>query len=115
MSLMKITVTKADIEGGRRRDPHECAVARALRRAGLAHLGVMGMLVAVRTRRQQTSMFLPGFVQEWILDYDWGLPVQPIEFELAVPRSLQEKQRPQQRKRKRATALEELNAGKVER
>lgn len=82
---MKITVTKEDIGGGRRSDPEDCPVARALRRAGVVHFGVTGMAVMIPGERQHTSVLLPGEVQEWIMDFDWGTPVKPIEFELALP------------------------------
>jgi len=100
---MKISVTRADIEGARRRDPNDCAVARALRRAGIVHFGVMGMLVAVEMGRQQTSLFLPGQVQEWILDFDWGLPVQPFEFELTFPPALEKQVRSRPRQARQPT------------
>ncbi|SPE50672.1 hypothetical protein SBV1_120013 [Verrucomicrobia bacterium] len=82
---MKITVTKEDIDGGRRSDPEDCPVARALRRAGLAHFGVTGMAVMVGGEPLHTTLLLPGAVQEWIMDYDWGAPVKPMEFELVLP------------------------------
>ena len=80
---MKITVTRDDIDGGRRRDPNNCAVALALRRSGITHFGVTGMLVCLGPGH--TNVLLPGPVQEWIVDFDWGVPVNPIEFELALP------------------------------
>lgn len=82
---MKITVTSKDIEEGRRRDPSECPVARALRRAGISHFGVTGMLVIVQTGRKHIPLVLPATVQEWILDFDWGSAMAPIDFELRLP------------------------------
>ncbi|HWQ90906.1 MAG TPA: hypothetical protein VN673_04490, partial [Clostridia bacterium] len=82
---MKVIVTRDDIDNGRRRDPNDCAVARALRRAGVAHSGVTGMLVFLDMDRQRTSLLLPGRVQEWIVDFDWGAAVDPIEFDLTIP------------------------------
>jgi hypothetical protein len=82
---MKITVTTKDIEEGRRRDPSDCPVARALRRAGISHFGVTGMLVIVQEGRNHLPVVLPAGVQDWILDFDWGSTVAPIDFELAVP------------------------------
>lgn len=82
---MKIIVTREDIDSGRRRDPNDCAVARALRRSGVTHSGVTGMLVFLDSNRQRSSVLLPGRVQEWIVDFDWGAPVEPIEFDLVLP------------------------------
>jgi len=85
---MKITVTKEDIERGRKRDPNNCAVAMALRRAGVSHFGVTGMLVCVAAG--PTSVVLPGPVQEWIIDFDRGAPVRPMEFELSWPEAAEQ-------------------------
>lgn len=82
---MKITVTNKDIEEGRRRDPSECPVARALRRAGISHFGVTGMLVIIQEGRKHIPLVLPAAVQDWILDFDWGSAMAPIEFELSWP------------------------------
>ncbi len=82
---MKITVTARDIEKGRRRDPSECPVARALRRAGISHFGVTGMLAIIQNGRTHIPLVLPGAVQDWILDFDWGSAMSPIEFELTLP------------------------------
>jgi hypothetical protein len=94
---MRIIVTKEDIAGGRRSDPEDCPVARALRRAGIVHFGVTGMAVMIPGERQHASVLLPGDVQEWIMDFDWGSPVKPLEFELALP-----EEQPRSRARKHA-------------
>ena len=39
----------------------------------------------VQDEREHTTVLLPGKVQEWIKDFDWGTPVEPMDFELAVP------------------------------
>jgi hypothetical protein len=85
LAIMRITVTKEDIAGGRRSDPEDCPVARALRRAGLSHFGVTGMAVMMPGESQHASVLLPARVQEWIMDFDWGTPVKPFEFELTLP------------------------------
>jgi hypothetical protein len=82
---MKITVTKNDIEGGRKSDPEDCPVARALRRAGILHFGVTGMAVMVQGEREHATILLPSGVQEWIMEFDWGTQVEPMHFELALP------------------------------
>ncbi len=86
---MKITVTNDDIDQGRKRDPNNCAVALALRRAGVAHFGVTGMLVCIA--EGPASVMLPANVQEWIMEFDRGLTVGPIEFELSLPDSMEKK------------------------
>ncbi len=83
---MKITVTKQDIENGRRCDPDCCPVGRALSRAGVLHLGVVGAAVMVADGPgHAVSLPLPGAVESWILDFDGSRPVEPMSFELALP------------------------------
>jgi hypothetical protein len=82
---MKITVTKDDIAAGHRRDSKNCPVALALRRAGVNHCGVAGILVVVEQDDKRVSLVLPERAQEWIRDYDWGFAMGPFEFELTLP------------------------------
>jgi hypothetical protein len=82
---MKITVTKDDIVVGRKSDPGDCPVARALRRAGVAHFGVTGMTGMIEGRQQHGIVLLPAPVQEWIVEYDLGFPVEPMAFDLTLP------------------------------
>src|SRR2546423_13684013 len=97
---MKITVTAEDIDGGIRRDPHNCPVARALRRAGVAHSGVGGIAVMLGNQDQRMMVFLPGPAQEWIMQFDWGQPVQPFEFEIVLPSDARRKSRSLPRREK---------------
>ena len=83
---MYITVTKEDIELGQRRDPEQCAVAKALLRAGLEHLGVMGPSVMVSDGwGRLTSVKLPEVVSDWIFNFDAGNAVAPFSFEVEMP------------------------------
>lgn len=83
---MNITVTREDIEHGQRRDPEQCAIARALMRAGLDHFGVMGPSVMVADGwGRLTSLRLPESVSDWIFNFDAGNPVEPISFRLDIP------------------------------
>jgi hypothetical protein len=82
---MKIKVTEHDISEGVRRDASNCAVARALRRAGIAHAGVAGTLVLLARGARHEYVVLPGRVQEWIAEFDAGGNARPIEFELPIP------------------------------
>ena len=80
---MKITVTAQDIYEGQKRDPEQCAVARALVRAGLNHSGVMGPSVMVSDSwGRLISLPLPSAVSDWIFDFDAGKTVRPISFDL---------------------------------
>ena len=81
-----MTVTKNDIEQGQRRDPEQCAIARALVRAGLEHFGVMGPSVMVADQwGRLTSLWIPEAVGDWIFNFDAGNEVSPISFELELP------------------------------
>jgi len=88
---MNIRVTSEDIEHGQMRDPYGCPVARAVRRAGVAHFGVTGMAVMAGEDRQRTMVILPSIAQDWIKAFDYGMPVAPFEFELLLPPELEEK------------------------
>ena len=92
---MTITVTREDIENGRRCDPDCCPIGRALVRSGIEHLGVVGAGVMVMDERHYTTVVpLPGPVKDWILAFDGKRPVEPISFELMVPSKRTEKTRP---------------------
>lgn len=83
---MNITVTKEDIECGQRRDPENCAIARALVRAGLDHFGVMGPSIMVADGwGRLASLRLPEEVSDWILNFDAGNLVEPLSFKLDLP------------------------------
>ncbi len=84
---MKIEVTQQDIEQGRRCDPDCCPVGRALSRAGVTHLGVSGtVVVSDDGDRHASFLMLPEEVRDWILRFDECEPVNPITFELVLPR-----------------------------
>ena len=88
---MNIRVTSEDIEHGQMRDPYGCPVARAVRRAGVAHFGVTGMAVMAGEDRQRTMVILPSIAQDWIKAFDYGMPVAPFEFELLLPSEIEPK------------------------
>ncbi len=91
---IKVTVTKGDIEQGRRCDPDCCPIGRALARAGVTHYGVVGASVIVPDERQfAIALRLPQKVADWILDFDGRRPVEPFTFELAVPAQKKAKER----------------------
>ncbi len=82
---MTIEVTREDIQHGRRCDPDCCPIGRALSRAGVDHLGVVGSTVLVADRHKGArALRLPGNVKNWIVAFDGAQPVEPITFELPV-------------------------------
>ena len=84
---MTISVTREDIEQGRRCDPDCCPVGRALSRAGVVHFGVVGPTVMVADDAEHaTGLPLPTAVKDWILDFDGAQPVEPITFDLTLPK-----------------------------
>ncbi|PWU15831.1 MAG: hypothetical protein C5B50_14730 [Verrucomicrobia bacterium] len=86
--FMKIIVSREDIQRGQRRDPEDCPVARALRRAGIGHSGVMGAAITFTDEQQHTTLLLlPGEVQEWIARFDQGGEAEPFDFDLVLPGS----------------------------
>ena len=83
---MKVTVTEQDITTGHQFDQDQCAVARALSRAGVAHLGVMGPSVMICDESgRMIPVALPPPVRHWILDFDSGKHVGPISFDFGAP------------------------------
>jgi hypothetical protein len=80
---MRITVTREDIEVGRRYDPVRCPVARALRRSGMVYFTVMESAVRLRDEERHGGLLvLPVSVQDWIRKFDRGEPVEQVSFEL---------------------------------
>ena len=102
---MVITVTRQDIEAGRRCDPDCCPVARAISRAGIDHFGVVGASVMVVDGRQRAaSLPLPSEVKNWILDFDGSRPVEPISFELCLTANSRPRRKTAARPVRRAAA-----------
>ncbi len=85
---MTITITAEDIQRGRRCDPGCCPVGRAISRAGVEHYGVIGTQVMVPSGNSGAKALpLPHNVQNWLLDFDGCMPVEPISFELPIERA----------------------------
>jgi hypothetical protein len=84
--IMKITVTREDIQNGRRHNPSGCPVGLAIQRAGVPYCCVTGGAVVMRhEHRGTTALLLPEAVQNWIADFDQARSVEPISFELGLP------------------------------
>lgn len=85
---MKVSVTEQDVREGARLHCQLCPVARALSRAfGNAYYSVsVGPLGEVRCVARNTSGVdwyeLPPAAQAWVEQFDRGVPMPPIEFEL---------------------------------
>ena len=78
---MKITVTKEDIQKGRRGDPFLCPVARAIkRRCKLTGRKVVvgNSLASVLSR----TLDIPKKAQKFINNFDDKRPVKPFSFNL---------------------------------
>ena len=83
---MKITVTKEDIEQGRRHHPSHCPIGRAVGRSGLPHYCVTRSAILIGgSSSRATALLLPEPIQHWILAFDEARPVQPVSFELGLP------------------------------
>lgn len=77
---MRIEVTAEDIAQGGARNPFQCPVARAVKRASKnpnVSVGVYGAHIGNESRRS-----LPVAVTHWIAEFDRGQGVQPFSFDL---------------------------------
>lgn len=76
-----INVTQDDINKGQKSKCFYCPVALATKRA----LKCRNVMICTDTLK--TSGYtapLPLDVRQWVWDYDYGQPVQPISFELTL-------------------------------
>jgi hypothetical protein len=92
---MRVQVTQEDIEQGEQGSCKHCPIAIAVSRATgkKAYVGYDG----ISTGELPGPMFEPRWqyetpkvARDFIVDFDYGLPTHPFEFEL-VPRGQQEK------------------------
>lgn len=77
---MKIRVTESHIERGRTCHSGLCPVALAFYDA-TGENWTVGSVNATRIRDGYRFQF-PGWLVQWITDYDNGVPQTPIEFEV---------------------------------
>lgn len=74
---MRISVTREDIERGVPGHACLCALARAIERQyGPA------TVAATHFKARGFRFRLPLYMQRFVLDFDSGLPVEPVEFEV---------------------------------
>lgn len=77
---MKISVTKQHIDAGIKLDACSCPLALALSDAGFPKPVVDGEQVEIAG---EFGLFpLPEVAQQFVSDFDHGLPVAPFDFEL---------------------------------
>ena len=77
---MKIKLVQSDIICGVRECPYQCPVSIAARRL----FKKMNVFVGYRILRVSDKEIyeLPFFVTQWIKEFDRGLKVSPVEFEI---------------------------------
>lgn len=78
---MKFNLTQEFIDKGVRTRPDCCPVALTIQAGGVpsARVGTETVFEAVTYKK---SAKMPGYLRQWISDFDSFLPVSPIEFEL---------------------------------
>jgi hypothetical protein len=82
-----VRVTQSDIDNGVRENPVSCPVARAIARATGKRVDFVGPVSGVSFVQ---DVYIPWGdaesekIRGFIVDFDNGDPVRPIEFELAV-------------------------------
>lgn len=80
---MKISVLQSDIDMGIPQDCCSCPVAIAISRAlGGEIVAVVGQFVMAARHGSVYQKRLPEKASKWIIDFDTGNLVAPIEFEL---------------------------------
>jgi hypothetical protein len=78
-NFLNIDVTQKDINQGGRRDPWNCPIAHALsRRLKGAEVSVG----YVEIRGDGRSYYCSWEIEQWMNDFDEGLPVKPARFTL---------------------------------
>jgi hypothetical protein len=78
---VRVQVTDEDILVGKPRDPARCPVARASARA----TGLAARVGPTSLTLSGTAYPLPGFVEQWVGDFDAGRPVGLLTFDVDLP------------------------------
>lgn len=79
-TTIKIRVTAEHIRRGARSQPFSCPIALACQAAGQTK-PLVGLDVLFADDHKH---LLPPAVQQWVRNFDDGLPVEPFEFELGL-------------------------------
>ena len=83
---VKVDVTQADVNDGRRSDCRDCPIARAIQRA----TGNPNISIGLHHGRfwksadDYTVFQIPEVCAKFIVDFDGGLPVSPFSFEVTL-------------------------------
>lgn len=82
---LHITVTQSDIERGKKLDPWDCPVARALRRASKERSVSAGMgFMFIGPKKRRILWQTPPEVRAFISDFDGKKDVKPFEFDMPL-------------------------------
>ena len=81
---IEVSVTADDIKHGEINNCYRCPIARALQRCGFERPIVDGVQICLGVGMAEIDT--PAEANEFIKRFDDGLPVQPFEFALEIPR-----------------------------
>jgi hypothetical protein len=81
-----VTVDEEDIEKGVRGSPRSCAMAKAVRRAGIRKVAVTGETLILGCGRGLASVHLELLqeMKDWTADWDARKPVSPFRFRIEL-------------------------------
>jgi hypothetical protein len=88
--LIKVEVTKEDIEKGQRKKSKSCPIFFALKRIGFKRFEV-GSFCVVSARGKATGLTHPKKVSDTILAFDHGAAMKPFRYTWAIEDELAEK------------------------
>lgn len=80
MELVKITVTKEDINSGSKKSCFDCPIAYSIMRDMQLSYRNVSVAKTIQINHQFNHIELPKWLKRWIIAYDKGEYVQPIEF-----------------------------------
>jgi hypothetical protein len=86
--MLKVEVLDIDIEGGMKRNPHKCPVARAVARTvrnsflGVSSVHVTRRFISFENVNERWKFKTPAAVVIFIERFDQGDEVDPFEFEI---------------------------------
>ena len=92
MAMLHVSIVPQNLERGRQLDCAHCPVALATTRALRAHnlslsaeAAYLGITIFDGARFKRWTVPTPAKVSIWMRDFDNGLQVEPIEFDLPIP------------------------------
>ena len=78
---MKISITKKHISQGKPRDPENCPIALSLKEKGY-HPEVGTKYIYILRGSRRIKYILPSKAKDFMCQFDTGLPVKEISFEV---------------------------------